>query len=95
MSLASLPIIRFANYLSPLLQETYESIASYIATYVNQPTVLHIGQNMQEFSDGLVDVGFVCGLLYVRMAAWSDCPVELLAAPVLHGKLSAEAYLLF
>jgi phosphonate transport system substrate-binding protein len=86
MFFASLPTIRFANFLSPLLQETYESLASYVGTYVDHPTVLHVGQSLQEFRDGLVDVGFVCGLMYVRMTSWSDCPVELLAAPVLRGK---------
>lgn len=86
MSLASLPTIRFANFLSPLLQETYASLASYIGTHIDHPTTLHVGQSLQEFKEGLVDVGFVCGLMYVHMTGWTDCPVELLVAPVLRGK---------
>lgn len=86
MFLASLPTIRFANYLSPLLQDTYESLASYIGTCVHRSTELHVRQSLHEFRDGLVDVGFICGLMYVRMTDWFDCPVELLAAPVLRGK---------
>ena len=86
MSVAPFSTIRFANFLSPLLQGTYEYIASYVGTCVGYPTVLSVGQSVQEFSAGRVDVGFVCGLMYVRMTNWSDCPVEPLAAPVLCGK---------
>lgn len=86
MSLASFSTIRFANFLSHLLQKTYEYIASYVGTCVEHPTVLSVGQSLQEFSAGQVDVGFVCGLMYVRMTNWSDRPVEPLAAPVLRGE---------
>lgn len=86
MSVAPLPTIRFANFLSPLLQETYEYIASYVGTYVGHPTVVSVRQSFQDFSAGLVDIGFVCGLMYVHMTNWSDCPIELLAAPVLYGE---------
>lgn len=86
MSRATFPTIRFANFLSPLLQETYEYIASYVGTCVGRPTVLKVGQSFWEFSAGKVDVGFICGLMYVRMADWFDCCVEPLAAPVLCGE---------
>lgn len=83
---APLQTIHFANFLSPLLQETYEYIANYVGTYVGHPTTLKVGQSFQQFSAGQVDVGFICGLMYVRMTNWSDCPVEPLAAPVLCGE---------
>jgi phosphonate transport system substrate-binding protein len=86
MSVAPFPTIRFANFLSPLLQETYEYIANYVGTCVGRPMVLDIGQSLRAFADGLIDVGFVCGLMYIRMAHWSNCPVEPLAAPVLRGE---------
>jgi len=86
MSIASFPTIRFANFLSPLLQEAYEYIASYVGACVGHPTILSVGQSLQAFSAGQVDVGFVCGLMYVRMTNWSDCPVEPLVAPVLRGE---------
>ncbi len=86
MSRATFPTIRFANFLSPLLQETYEYIANYVGTCVGHPTVLKVGQSFWEFSAGQVDVGFICGLMYVCMADWFDCCVELLAAPVLCGE---------
>jgi phosphonate transport system substrate-binding protein len=53
---------------------------------VGHPTILGVGQSPQEFSAGQVDVGFICGLTYIHMTNWSDCPVELLAAPVLCGE---------
>lgn len=95
MSGGSFPTIRFANFLSPLLQETYEYIASYVGTCVGHPTVLSVGQSFQDFSTGQIDVGFVCGLMYVRMTDWSDCPVELLAAPVLCGERYQEQPIYF
>jgi phosphonate transport system substrate-binding protein len=86
MSMVAFPTLRFANFLSPLLQKTYEYIADYVGTYVGHPTKLKVGQSFQEFSAGQVDVGFVCGLMYVCMADWLDGCVELLAAPVLCGE---------
>ena len=49
-------------------------------------TSLSVGQSFEESSEGQVDVAFICGLPYVRMTNWPDCPVELLAAPVLMGE---------
>jgi phosphonate transport system substrate-binding protein len=78
--------INFANFLSPLLQETYESILNYVVEHVGCTATLYTGQSLSEFTYGMADVGFICGLQYVRMKEWQDCPVELLAAPVLEGK---------
>ena len=78
--------INFANFLSPLLQETYASILNHIVEQVGCTATLYTGQSLSDFTTGMADVGFVCGLQYVRMKSWQDCPVELLAAPVLEGK---------
>ena len=78
--------INFANFLSPLLQGTYESILNYVVEHVGCTATLYTGQSLSEFNSGMADVGFICGLKYVRMKEWQDCPVELLAAPVLEGK---------
>ncbi len=75
--------LRFANFLSPILQGTYEQIAHYVGQRLALPTTLHTGQSLAEFASGQADVGFLCGLLYVRLKQCEDCPVELLAAPVL------------
>lgn len=76
-------ILRFANFLSPILQDTYEQIAHYSGHALGLPATLHTNTSLEEFADGQVDVGFLCGLLYIRMMRWNNCPVELLAAPVL------------
>jgi phosphonate transport system substrate-binding protein len=75
--------LHFANFLSPVLQSTYEQIACYSGQSLGLPTTFHPGQSLEEFANGQADVGFLCGLLYVRMMRWEDCPVELLAAPIL------------
>lgn len=85
------PIIRFATYLAPIMYSTYEYIAGYIGEKLGCSTILSIGQSLEEFADGQVDVGFICGLPYVRMSSHGDrkgspCHIELLAAPVLHGE---------
>jgi phosphonate transport system substrate-binding protein len=85
MTTAIRQTIHFANFLSPLLEETYDYIANYASIRLGTPTTLHIGQTLEEFAAGQVDIGFVCGLLYTHMTKWPDCPVELLAAPVLMG----------
>lgn len=78
--------IRFATFLSPLMHGTYEYIASYVGEKVGCPATLSVGQSLDEFVEGQVDVAFICGLPYVRMTKWPSCPVELLAAPVLEGE---------
>jgi phosphonate transport system substrate-binding protein len=78
--------IRFASFLSPILYETYAHIARYIGEKVGYPTTLRVGQSFDEFAEGQVDVAYICGLPYVRMASQDTCPVELLAAPVLQGE---------
>lgn len=78
--------INFANFLSPLLQDTYAAILNHVVERVGCTATLYTGQSLSEFTSGMADVGFVCGLQYVRMKEWQDCPVELLAAPVLEGK---------
>lgn len=77
--------IRFGTFLSPLLYETYAHIARYVGERVGCQTTLRVGQSFEEFAVGQVDVAFICGLPYVRMASQDACPVELLAAPVLQG----------
>jgi phosphonate transport system substrate-binding protein len=78
--------IHFATFLSPILYGTYEYIARYIGEKVNCPITLRVGQSFDEFTERQIDVAFICGLPYVRMASQHNCPIELLAAPVLIGK---------
>ncbi len=79
--------LNFANFLSPVLHDTYAYIASYVGERVGQPAMLHVGQSLEEFAPGQrrADVGFLCGLLYVHAKRQPTCPFELLVAPVLQG----------
>jgi phosphonate transport system substrate-binding protein len=79
--------LNFANFLSPVLYETYAYIASYVGERVGQPATLHVGQSLDEFApqQRSADIGFLCGLLYVHAIRKPDCPFELLVAPVLQG----------
>lgn len=75
-----------ANFLSSILHETYGYIAHTIGTAIGVPAQLSVGQSLEDFASGQVHVGFLCGLLYVRMAESPTCPVEVVAAPVLTGE---------
>jgi phosphonate transport system substrate-binding protein len=79
--------LNFANFLSPVLYETYAYIASYVGERVGHPATLHVGQSLEEFApkQRSADIGFLCGLLYVHAMRKPDCPFELLVAPVLQG----------
>jgi phosphonate transport system substrate-binding protein len=87
--------LRFANFLSPILQGTYQQIARYAGQHLGLPATLHIGQSLEEFACGQADVGFLCGLLYVRLMQREGCPVELLAAPVLLPERYADQPIYF
>jgi phosphonate transport system substrate-binding protein len=75
--------LRFATFLSPLLYEVYEGISRYIGEQTGLPARFAGGGLPEELGHGQVDVGFVCGLPYSRMARRKDAPIEALAAPVL------------
>ena len=80
------PVIRFATFLAPQLYSTYEHIARYVGGKVGYPADLTVGRSFEDFGAGHVDVGFICGLPYVRLADGPASAVELLAAPVLQGE---------
>jgi phosphonate transport system substrate-binding protein len=77
--------IRFANYLSPALQETYQYIATAVSERLGRQTSLRIGRSPEELQNGEADAGFLCGLLYTHTTRWPDAPIEVLAAPILQG----------
>lgn len=78
------PPIRIANFLSPVLDPTCRLVAQYLEARVT-PTEMRADTTFDDFRNGRVDLGFVCGLCYAELAYQPDCPVELLAAPVLLG----------
>jgi phosphonate transport system substrate-binding protein len=77
--------LRFANYLSPILHETYDAIVQYLGSKLEYPASLTIGASTDEFAEDLVDAGFLCGLLYIHTTRLEQRHIELLAAPVLTG----------
>jgi phosphonate transport system substrate-binding protein len=80
------PVIRFATFLAPQLYSTYEHIARYVGGKMGYPADLTVGRAFEDFGAGRLDVGFICGLPYVRLADAPADTVELLAAPVLQGE---------
>jgi phosphonate transport system substrate-binding protein len=78
--------LRFATYLAPNIYETYAFIARNVGEKIGRPVTLNVGQSFDEFAGGQVDIGFLCCLPYTQLADSPDHPVELLAAPILHGE---------
>ncbi|GCF07430.1 PhnD/SsuA/transferrin family substrate-binding protein [Dictyobacter arantiisoli] len=89
------PVIHFANFLSPLLQETYDELATYVGNKLTLPVTSGVSANLAELQSGQADIGFLCGLLYTRIQATGEHPVELLAAPVLQGARYQERPIYF
>ncbi len=78
--------LRFATYLAPNMYPVYQCVADFVGRQLRRPVELVVGESFAAFARGAVDVGFICGLPYVALARHSPSPVELLAAPVLHGE---------
>ncbi len=78
-------MLRFGSFLSPVLYETYDCITRYVGERLGVPTMLHVGQSLDEFATGQADIGFLCGLLYAKMPVQTRL-IQLLAAPVVTGE---------
>src|SRR5579859_2992163 len=74
-----------ATFLAPTLYSTYKYITEYIGEQLGYPAMLTVGESLDGFADGQIDMGFMCGLLYVRSNIEYPGALELLAAPVLLG----------
>ena len=77
--------LRFATYLAPNAWPVYLAVARAVGRALGVPTELRIGVGYDRFASGEEDVGFVCGLLYVKIADRGDASVEPIAAPVLRA----------
>jgi phosphonate transport system substrate-binding protein len=75
----------FANFLAPELYETYQHIVEYVERTIEIPTFLLRGESPDDFVEGFIDAGFICGLTYVHLSRQVPSPVELIAAPILKG----------
>lgn len=78
--------LRFATFLSPVLYGLYRYITGYIGEKIGCPSTLTTGSTLDEFRLGNAHIGFMCGLLYTKAAHHPDCPVELVAAPILQSQ---------
>jgi phosphonate transport system substrate-binding protein len=77
--------LRFATFLAPNMAPVYRFLAGRIGQHLGRPVELVVGRSFDQFEAGEVDLGVICGLPYVWLAARRPPPVEPLAAPVLSG----------
>jgi phosphonate transport system substrate-binding protein len=77
--------LRFATFLAPNMAPVYRLLADRISQRLGRPVELVVGRSFDQFAAGAADLGVICGLPYVRLAARHPSPVEPLAAPVLAG----------
>ena len=77
--------LRFATFLAPNMLPVYRFLADRIGNRLGRPVELVVGRSFDQFEQGEADLGVICGLPYVWLAARRPPPVEPLAAPVLSG----------
>ena len=77
--------LRFATFLAPNMFPVYAFIVDAIGRELGSGAELVVGTSFDQFGNGEVDAGFICGLPYVQLTRQSPAPVELLAAPVIRG----------
>jgi phosphonate transport system substrate-binding protein len=77
--------LRFATYLAPNMLPVYRYLADRIGDRLGRPVELMVGASFDQFERGEADLGVICGLPYVWLAARRPAPLEPLAAPVLAG----------
>jgi phosphonate transport system substrate-binding protein len=77
--------LRFATFLAPNMVPVYRFLGDRIGDRLGRPVELVVGRSFDQFEWGEVDLGVICGLPYVWLAARHPPPVEPLAAPVLAG----------
>ena len=83
--------LRFATFLAPNMLPVYRFLADRIGHRLGRPVQLVVGRSFDQFERGEADLGVICGLPYVWLAARRPPPVEPLAAPVLAGPATPAA----
>lgn len=76
------PLI-FGTYLAPCSVEAYRFVAEQVGDAVGRGGRLVVGRSFDEVIHGDIDVAFICGWPYVRLAAEHPGRIDLVAAPVL------------
>ena len=77
--------LRIATFLAPNMLPVYEFLADAFGRELGSSAELILGASFDQFGNGEIDAGFICGLPYVQLMRQVPAPVELLAAPVLRG----------
>jgi phosphonate transport system substrate-binding protein len=77
--------LRFATFLAPNIVPVYRFLAERIGRQLGRPVELVVGRSFDQFERAEADLGVICGLPYVWLAARQPAPVEPLAAPLLIG----------
>jgi phosphonate transport system substrate-binding protein len=77
--------LRFATFLAPNMLPVYRFLADRIGRGLHRRVELVVGHSFDQFEQGQADLGVLCGLPYVWLAARRPPPVQPLAAPVLSG----------
>jgi phosphonate transport system substrate-binding protein len=77
--------LRIATFLAPNMLPVYEFVVDAISRELGSGAELVVGTSFDQFGNGEVDAGFICGLPYVQLARQTPAPVEVLAAPVIRG----------
>ncbi len=89
MAVATRPLV-FANFLAPNMTPVYAHVAERVGALVGRRGVL-ADPDERLLVEGGIDVGFLCGLPYVRLATRQPSPIRALVAPVVdepryHGR---------
>ena len=77
--------LRIATFLAPNMLPVYEFIVDTFDRELGAGAELVLGESFNQFANGEIDAGFICGLPYVQLTERAPAPVELLAAPVIRG----------
>ena len=77
--------LRVATFLAPNMLPIYEFLADAFGRELGTDAELVVGASFDQFANGEIDAGFICGLPYVQLARQTPAPVEVLAPPVLSG----------
>jgi hypothetical protein len=80
--------LRFATF-PPNMLPVYRFLADRIGDRLGRRVDLVVGSSFDQFERGEVDLGVICGLPYVWLAARTPPPVEPLAAPCWPGTAMA------
>lgn len=78
--------LRFTTFLAPNMLRVYQRVVEYVGQQLHIPTDLRVARSRATFEHGEMDVAFICGLPYVRLAQRAPELTTPLAAPVLQGE---------